>query len=396
MGEGLEQIFKDAMEAVDGGDFVNNVLDGLGVRGARKKYTRTTNAQGKLTANWVDDFWGPRAQALDSNVALLRNMIDPYQSISSSALKKMTIGDVRTILSKSTVGVDRVDELRRAVAWLIIRDVQASPQVLLDIATLQSSKGTAKVSATAERFWKLKSYMEKSAEISEHLKKSALEGTFSGKQSELLGGELAPIFRQQSKGRIASLPEEIAELETTLIKKQSELNGLLSEQEKRSLNYDISKLEQELNSKRYNLKVGQSSGRGTDQIRMVATAQHLEKAMVERNQVFEDLQSVISEISFQEGITPGQSISVLVNDLLDRNPLQLNEVVSNGDIDSVLISIRSSKNTTFDIEPPSFGLEGDRMAEEGLFSGDLLQTEIPGVIESMRGIMNNLKILPKS
>lgn len=318
MGEGLEQIFKDAMEAVDGGDFVNNVLDGLGVRGARKKYTRTTNAQGKLTANWVDDFWGPTAQALDSNVALLRNMIDPYQSISAVSIKKMTIGDVRTILSKSTVGVDRVDELRRAVAWLIIRDAQASPQVLLDIATLQSSKGTAKVSATAERFWKLKSLMEKSAEISEHLKKSALEGTFTGKQSELLNAEIGNAARG---GRIPT------------------------------------------------------------------TAQHLEKAMVERNQVFEDLQSVISEISFQEGITPGQSISVLVNDLLDRNPLQLNEIVSNSDIDSVLISIRSSKNTTFDIEPPSFGLEGDRMAEEGLFSGDLLQTEIPGVIESMRGIM---------
>lgn len=318
MGEGLEQIFKDAMEAVDGGDFVNNVLDGLGVRGARKKYTRTTNAQGKLTANWVDDFWGPRAQALDSNVALLRNMIDPYQSISSSALKKMTIGDVRTILSKSTVGVDRVDELRRAVAWLIIRDAQASPQVLLDIATLQSSKGTARVSATAERFWKLKSLMEKSAEISEHLKKSALEGTFSGKQSELLNAEIGNAARG---GRIPT------------------------------------------------------------------TAQHLEKAMVERNQVFEDLQSVISEISFQEGITPGQSINVLINDLLDRNPLQLNEIVTDNDIDSVLISIRSSKNTTFDIEPPSFGLEGDRIADEGLFSGDLLQTEIPGVIESMRGIM---------
>ena len=318
MGEGLEQIFKDAMEAVDGGDFVNNVLDGLGVRGARKKYTRTTNAQGKLTANWVDDFWGLTAQALDSNVALLRNMIDPYQSISSVSLKKMTIGDVRTILSKSTVGVDRVDELRRAVAWLIIRDAQASPQVLLDIATLQSSKGTARVSATAERFWKLKSLMEKSAEISEHLKKSALEGTFSGKQSELLNAEIGNAARG---GRIPT------------------------------------------------------------------TALHLEKAIVERNQVFEDLQSVISEISFQEGITPGQSISVLVNDLLDRNPLQLNELVTNNDIDSVLISIRSSKNTTFDIEPPSFGLEGDRIAEEGLFSGDLLQTEIPGVIESMRGIM---------
>jgi hypothetical protein len=91
------------------------------------------------------------------------------RTISSASLKKMTIGDVRTILSKSTVGVDRVDELRRAVAWLIIRDVQASPQVLIDIAQLQSSWGTAKVSATAERFWKLKSFCR----MSQHLKKQA-------------------------------------------------------------------------------------------------------------------------------------------------------------------------------------------------------------------------------
>jgi hypothetical protein len=133
---------------------------------------------------------------------------------------------------------------------------------------------------------------------------------------------------------------------------------------------------------------------GAPTIPMVTTAQHLEKAMVERNQVFEDLQGVISEISFQEGITPGQSISVLVNDLLDRNPLQLNEIVTDSDIDSVLISIRSSANTKFNVEPPlSSDYDGLSDADifdpvlDDAFSGDLLQTEIPGAIESMRGIM---------
>jgi hypothetical protein len=398
VGENLEQIFKEAMESVDGGDFVNNVLDGLGATGARKKYTRTTNAQGKLPANWVDDFWGGTAQDLDANILLLRNMIDPHRTITSASLKKMKIGDVRAILSKSTVGVDRVDELRKAVAWLIIRDVHHSPQILIDIANLQSAGGVADgVSQTAIRFWKLKSYMETSAELSQHLKKQALVGTFSGEDSASLSAELAPLFRKQSRAQVASLPEEIAGLESTLIRKRSELSGPLSEKQRKSLNYDISKLEQRLSGKRHALKVGQSSGRGTDQVRMVTTAQHLEKAILERNEVFQQYQDVISEISFNQGITPGQSIQKLVNEALQKNPSKLGEIVSDSDLDTVLISIRSATNTKFDIEPP---MSADFLSDadvfdpvlDDVFSGDLLETEIPSTLEAVRGIITYEKL----
>jgi hypothetical protein len=88
------------------------------------------NKNGKLPQKKIAAVWGPAARAADTRIDLLQKWIDPNGVVTAKALERMTIERVRDIISRSTVKVNALTELREALTWMVVRDIDRSPSLL--------------------------------------------------------------------------------------------------------------------------------------------------------------------------------------------------------------------------------------------------------------------------
>jgi hypothetical protein len=88
------------------------------------------NKNGKLPQKKIAAVWGPAARAADTRIDLLQKWIDPNGVVTAKALQRMTIERVRDIISRSTVKVNALTELREALTWMVVRDIDRSPSLL--------------------------------------------------------------------------------------------------------------------------------------------------------------------------------------------------------------------------------------------------------------------------
>jgi hypothetical protein len=88
------------------------------------------NKNGKLPQKKIAAVWGPAARAADTRIDLLQKWIDPSGVVTAKALERMTIERVRDIISRSTVKVNALTELREALTWMVVRDIDRSPSLL--------------------------------------------------------------------------------------------------------------------------------------------------------------------------------------------------------------------------------------------------------------------------
>lgn len=88
------------------------------------------NKKGALPQKKIAAVWGPAARAADSRIDLLQKWLDPSGVVTATALKRMTIEQVRDIVSRSTVKTNSLTELREALTWMVVRDIDRSPSLL--------------------------------------------------------------------------------------------------------------------------------------------------------------------------------------------------------------------------------------------------------------------------
>lgn len=88
------------------------------------------NKKGALPQKKIAAVWGPAARAADSRIDLLQKWLDPNGVVTAKALQRMTIEQVRDIISRSTVKTNSLTELREALTWMVVRDIDRSPSLL--------------------------------------------------------------------------------------------------------------------------------------------------------------------------------------------------------------------------------------------------------------------------
>jgi hypothetical protein len=101
------------------------------------------NKKGGLAQKKIAAVWGPAARAADSRIDLLQKWLDPSGVVTATALKRMTIEQVRDIISRSTVKTNSLTELREALTWMVVRDVDRSPSLLDSIVASASKQADA-------------------------------------------------------------------------------------------------------------------------------------------------------------------------------------------------------------------------------------------------------------
>jgi len=145
------------------GEFVNGKYSNLAMEGAEEgggeSFERVVNLlknqslrdkinleNGKIPQKKVAALWGDASASRDPRVAALRQWLDPNKKITQKAIKDLTIENVRDIISRSTIKATSLTELKEALTWLVIRDLDRSP-TLLDSVVSQIGKGAAPVEA---------------------------------------------------------------------------------------------------------------------------------------------------------------------------------------------------------------------------------------------------------
>ena len=101
------------------------------------------NKKGALPQKKIAAVWGPAARAADSRVDLLQKWLDPSGVVTAKALQRMTIEQVRDIISRSTVKTNSLTELREALTWMVVRDIDRSPSLLDSIVASASKQADA-------------------------------------------------------------------------------------------------------------------------------------------------------------------------------------------------------------------------------------------------------------
>jgi len=101
------------------------------------------NKKGGLAQKKIAAVWGPAARATDSRVDLLQKWLDPNGVVTAKALQRMTIEQVRDIVSRSTVKTNSLTELREALTWMVVRDIDRSPSLLDSIVASASKQADA-------------------------------------------------------------------------------------------------------------------------------------------------------------------------------------------------------------------------------------------------------------
>lgn len=101
------------------------------------------NKKGALPQKKIAAVWGPAARAADSRIDLLQKWLDPSGVVTAKALQRMTIEQVRDIISRSTVKTNSLTELREALTWMVVRDIDRSPSLLDSIVASASKQADA-------------------------------------------------------------------------------------------------------------------------------------------------------------------------------------------------------------------------------------------------------------
>jgi len=101
------------------------------------------NKKGKLPQKKIAAVWGPTARAADSRIDLLQKWLDPNGVVTAKALERMSIEQVRDIISRSTVKTNSLTELREALTWMVVRDIDKSPSLLDSIVASATKQADA-------------------------------------------------------------------------------------------------------------------------------------------------------------------------------------------------------------------------------------------------------------
>jgi len=143
------------------GEFINGKYANLAMDGAEEgggeSFERIVNLlknqslrdkinlkNGKIPEKKVAALWGEAAATRDTRVAALRQWLDPNKKITQKSIKDLTIENVRDIISRSVVKASSLTELKEALVWLVIRDLDRSP-TLLDSVVNQLGKNITDV-----------------------------------------------------------------------------------------------------------------------------------------------------------------------------------------------------------------------------------------------------------
>ena len=101
------------------------------------------NKKGGIPQKKISAVWGDAARAGDSRIDLLQKWLDPNNVVTAAALRRMTIERVRDIVSRSTVKTNSLTELREALTWMVVRDIDRSPSLLDSIVAAAGKQADA-------------------------------------------------------------------------------------------------------------------------------------------------------------------------------------------------------------------------------------------------------------
>jgi len=90
---------------------------------------------GRIVQKNIERLWGTAAGQKDTRVVVLQRWLDPNNKITIGKLKTLTIEKVRDIISQSTIKVNSMQDLRHALTWLVIRDLDRSPTLFDSLVT---------------------------------------------------------------------------------------------------------------------------------------------------------------------------------------------------------------------------------------------------------------------
>ena len=138
---------------------------------------------GKIKPANVAVLWGETNATPE--VLILKQWLDPAGNISQTQIKNLTIDGVRDIIARSAVASSGLGDLRKALVWMIVRDIDRSPTLLSsaveqlktgakvktvsgnNLSSLVDDSGTiariSQIKETIDRITKLKSVLDNAA-----------------------------------------------------------------------------------------------------------------------------------------------------------------------------------------------------------------------------------------
>jgi len=123
---------------------------------------------GRIAGEKISALWGDTAATNDPRVAALKQILDPDNKVTSASVRRLTIDNVRDILSRSVVKASSLTELRDAMVWMVIRDIDRSPSLLDSIllkevvpSASNSLDNLVNNSGTVSRIARIKETIEK-------------------------------------------------------------------------------------------------------------------------------------------------------------------------------------------------------------------------------------------